>query len=168
MDTLFQNLVVVAFGALAVVAAVGVVFAAEVVRAAFALLFSLLGVAGLYVSLGADFLAGTQVLVYIGGILVLFIFAVMLTVEGGPGTRPKRSYIQLVPALVGAGLVFVSLVQAGAAITAQKTPSGAGFEPTTREVGVLMLTDFLLPFEVASIVLLVALIGAAVIARARR
>ena len=79
MTPSFSETVFAAFFLLTLVSAGIVVFSSHIVRSAFALLLTFFGVAGLYVFLGADFLAGTQVLVYVGGILVLLLFAVMLT-----------------------------------------------------------------------------------------
>ncbi|MBI4575364.1 MAG: NADH-quinone oxidoreductase subunit J [Planctomycetes bacterium] len=137
---------------------------------AFWLLFSFAGFAGLYFLLGADFLALTQVMVYIGGILILILFGVMLTRRRDGGD----SGIARDGAPRGSGLVVQGVTAAGllgllAAAVHTRTPWAvreAG-EPayTAAGLGDLLLTDFILPFEVASVVLLVALVGAAYIVR---
>ncbi len=163
MEEIIYKIIFYLFAALTVGSALVVVTSRNIVHSAFALLFTFFGVAGLYVFLSADFLAATQVLIYVGGILVLILFGVMLTrkvfdvkIFGGPG--------QVFPAAVGVAVIFSLL-----SIVIVKTPwrlIGEGpMEPTTAEVGTLLMTDFLLPFEVASVVLLVALVGAVILIR---
>jgi NADH-quinone oxidoreductase subunit J len=141
-----------------------VVFSRNIVRAAFALLFAFFGVVGIYIFLLADFIAITQLLIYVGGIMVLILFGVMLTshqinVDAKTGTVQTLPAI-LIAACVGGGLIWVFWN------TDWKTnPAIPVVETTAAKIGELLLTAYLLPFEVASIVLLVALIGAAMIAR---
>jgi NADH-quinone oxidoreductase subunit J len=141
-----------------------VVFSRNIVRAAFALLFTFFGVVGLYIFLLADFIAITQLLIYVGGIMVLILFGVMLTshqinVDAKTGTVQTLPAI-LIAACIGSGLVWVFWVTDWK--VSQQLPV---VETTASKIGELLLTKYLLPFEVASIVLLVALIGAAMIAR---
>jgi NADH-quinone oxidoreductase subunit J len=149
-----------------VVSAAVVVLARSLIYSAFALLFTFLGVAGLYFLLGADFLAVTQMLIYVGGILVLLLFGVMLT-HKIYDLDLKSEVTQFVPGLIVAAGVFVIL-----AATAVRTPWAAGPgrppAPTTEPIGQLFMGRFLLPFEAASILLLVALIGAAMIVRRKK
>ena len=141
-----------------------VVFSRNIVRAAFALLFAFFGVAGIYIFLLADFIAIAQLLIYVGGIMVLILFGVMLTshqisVDAKTGTIQTLPAI-LISACVGAGLIWIFW------ITDWKVNSQLPIvETTAPKIGELLLTKYLLPFEVASVVLLVALIGAAMIAR---
>ena len=141
-----------------------VVFSRNIVRSAFALLFTFFGVAGIYIFLYADFIAVTQLLIYVGGIMVLVLFGVMLT-SHQIDVDAKTGTIQTVPAIliaacVGGGLIWVFW------ITDWKVQTQAlARETTASKIGELLLTNYLLPFEVASVVLLVALIGAAMIAR---
>tara|TARA_B100001167_G_scaffold134564_1_gene84914 strand:+ start:307 stop:795 length:489 start_codon:yes stop_codon:yes gene_type:complete len=149
--------------ALTVISAVFVVLNNQLLYAAVGLLFTLFGVAGLYVFLWADFIAGVQLLVYIGGILVLIIFGIMLTNQISSVRLSQTNVQQGVGAVVVTWLfIFLSMV-----IT--KTPwlIQPAIEPdsTTAGVGVLLLTRYLLPFEVISVLLLGALIGAAVLSR---
>ena len=149
--------------ALTVISAVFVVLNNQLLYAAVGLLFTLFGVAGLYVFLWADFIAGVQLLVYIGGILVLIIFGIMLTNQISSARLSQTNVQQGVGAVVVTWLfIFLSMV-----IT--KTPwlIQPAIEPesTTAGVGVLLLTRYLLPFEVISVLLLGALIGAAVLSR---
>jgi NADH-quinone oxidoreductase subunit J len=154
------------FAVVTVASAAVVVLARSLIYSAFALLFTFFGVAGLYVLLGADFLAATQLLVYVGGILVLLLFGVMLTHK--LYDLDLRSEVTQFPAglIVSAGL-FAILV-----ITFNKTQwaPGPGRPPsaTTAEIGRLFMGQYILPFEAASVLLLIALIGAAMIVRRRK
>jgi NADH-quinone oxidoreductase subunit J len=143
-----------------------VVLARSLIYNAFALLGTFFGVAGLYLLLGADFLAATQLLIYVGGILVLLLFGVMLTHK--IYDLDLRSEItQFLPGLIVSAGVFGIL-----ALTAVATPwaggTGRAPSPTTEEIGGLFLGQYLLPFWAASVLLLVALIGAAMIVRRKR
>lgn len=152
--------------ALTVGSAAVVVFARSLIYNAFALLFAFLGVAGLYMLLGADFLAATQLLVYVGGILVLLLFGVMLT-HKIYDLDLRSEVTQFVPGVIVALGVFVIL-----SLTALRTEwaTGKGRAPavTTTEIGDLFMGRYLLPFEAASVLLLVALMGAAMIVRRRK
>jgi NADH-quinone oxidoreductase subunit J len=152
--------------ALVTVASAGVVVLSRtLIYSAFALLFTFFGVAGLYVLLGADFLAAVQLLVYVGGILVLLLFGVMLT-HKIYDLDLKSETTQLAPGVIVAVGLFVIL--GATALRTQwagvpRTPA-----PTTGDIGRLFMGQYLLPFEAASILLLVALVGAAMIVRRRR
>jgi NAD(P)H-quinone oxidoreductase subunit 6 len=149
--------------ALTILAAMVTAFSRNIVHSAFALFFSLAGVAGIYILLGADFLFIIQVFIYIGGILVVTIFAVMLT-QGVADMNVSNRVVGFVPALlvsltVGAVMLFAILH------TAWPQGKGSAMLPTTAAIGNAFLGPYVLPFEVASIVLLAALIGAIVISR---
>jgi NADH-quinone oxidoreductase subunit J len=149
--------------ALTVGSALGVALSDNVVYSAFALMGTLLGVAAMFVLLGADFLGAVQLLVYVGGILVLTLFAVMLTHRIADVHVSNRAVGRL-PAAVLVGVVFAWMVNvAGRAVWATGEPGAAA--PTTYGIGQVLLTDYALPFEVASVVLLAALIGAIVLSR---
>ena len=146
-----------------VVSAAVVVLNSQLIYSAVALLFTLFGVAGLYVFLWADFIAGVQLLVYVGGILVLIIFGIMLTNMISSVRISHKSVQQGVGGAVVVWLfIFLSIVVI-------KTPwlDQPAIEPSNSvaKVGTLLLTKYLLPFEVVSILLLGALIGAAVLSR---
>jgi NADH-quinone oxidoreductase subunit J len=143
--------------------AIGVALAKNIVYSAFALMGALLGVAGLFVLLGADFVGLVQLLVYVGGILVLSLFAIMLTHRIADVNVSNRSVGRL-PGFVVVGLVFVGMVRV--AMRADwVVKADAELTPSTYGIGNAFLTDYLLPFEIASLVLLVALIGAVVVSR---
>jgi NADH:ubiquinone oxidoreductase subunit 6 (subunit J) len=145
--------------------AAAVVLSRSLIYSAFSLLFTFFGVAILYVFLGADFLAATQVLIYVGGILVLLLFGVMLT-HRLYNLNLKTETFQIVPGILISFAVFVSL-----ALVATQTRwhwvENKELAPTTSQIGTAFLTEYLLPFEIASILLLVALIGAAMLVRRR-
>ena len=152
------------FAVITLASACIVVFSRNIVRAAFALLLAFFGVVGIYIFLLADFIAITQLLIYVGGIMVLILFGVMLTshqinVDAKTGTVQTLPAI-LIAACIGGGLVWVFW------ITDWKVNHQLPVvESTISKIGELLLTTYLLPFEIASVVLLVALIGAAMIAR---
>ena len=149
--------------AFTVASALGVALTHNIVYSAFSLMGALLGTAAIFVFLGADFLGAVQLLVYVGGILVLSLFAIMLTHRIADVRVSNRS-VGRVAGVVLVGMVLVALVRAAARAT-WVTGNLAAPQPTTYGVGNAFLTDFILPFEIASLVLLVALIGAVTVSR---
>ena len=152
-----------AFALVTIVSAIGVVFSRSIVYAAFSLLFAFFGVAALYVLLAADFIAITQILLYVGGILVLIIFGIMLTSRAN-SVEMKKGLLSIAPSVVLAGVIAGTLI---GVLTTTKWPSAgtAPAEETAKPIGALLMTKFVLPFELASVLLLVALVGAVIIAR---
>lgn len=154
----FYLIAIITVGSAAVVA-----FSSNIIYSAFSLLGTFAGVAGLYVFLGADFVAGVQVLIYVGGILVLILFAVMLTHRITDVEITNRAAGR-VPGLLIVGVFLVILIQ-----TIRETPwvrvKEVAHQPTTAKIGDLFLENYLLPFELASLVLLAAMIGAVVLSR---
>ena len=149
--------------AITVASALGVALSRSIVYSAFSLMGALLGVAAMFVLLGADFLGVVQLLVYVGGILVLTLFAVMLTHRISDVNVSNRA-VGGGAGLIVVGIVLVWMLQvARRAVWVVKAPAAAA--PTTYGIGHAFLTDFVLPFEVASIVLLAALVGAIVVSR---
>lgn len=159
------DLVFYGFAALAVLSGFVVVFARNIVHAGFALMFTLLGVAGLYAVLGADFLAVTQTVVYIGGILVLVLFAVMMTRIPRREAR-RRGWDHMVPAGIFALGLFALLYKVSMDTAFPVREPGEAV-PTAKSIGVAIMTDWIFPFEFASLVLLVAMVGAAIMIRQR-
>lgn len=143
-------------------AAAVVVLGKNIVRAAVALIFSFCGVAGIYVLLEADFLAAVQVLIYVGGITILLLFAIMLTSRIAGGVRVVNDQAVL-SGIAGAGLLvglaYAVLKGVPAASSAPPLPQ------TTPFLGKALLTTYALPFEAVSILLLAALVGAIILAR---
>jgi NADH-quinone oxidoreductase subunit J len=154
------------FAAITVFSGAVVVLARSLIYSAFALLFTFFGVAGLYVLLGADFLAATQLLIYVGGILVLLLFGVMLT-HKLYDLDLRSEVTQFLPGIIVAAGLF-AILSATALRTRWAVGPGRPPAVTTAEIGRLFMTRYLLPFEAASILLLVALMGAAMIVRRRR
>lgn len=152
-----------ALAALTIGSAAFVAFSRNIVYSTFSLLGAFMGVIGIYILLAADFVAMVQLLVYVGGILVLTIFAVMLT-QGIADVTVSNRAVGAAPALVTVGIAtVVMLIAIGRTHWYQaKVP---GIAPTTYGIGNAFLGDYVLPFEVASLVLLAALIGAVVISR---
>jgi len=147
--------------------AIGVVVSRNIVRTAVFLLFTLAGVAGLYFLLNAEFLAAVQLVVYAGGTLILIIFGVMLTSKS-PFSRFEPKLAEVIIA-VSIGIVLLTALIL--AIVRTPFPSsgdiGAGGYPMTA-LGQALLGDYLIPFELASVLLLVVMIGAAYLAKGRR
>ncbi|MDA0987308.1 MAG: NADH-quinone oxidoreductase subunit J [Bacteroidetes bacterium] len=143
-----------------------VVFSRNIVHSAFALLFTFFGVAGFYVLLSADFLAITQLLVYVGGILVLLLFGVMLT-NNIVNVEIKSGTMQTLPASLIAALIaglLCGIFYVSNWYLVPTTPELLN-NTTAVAIGYAFITTWILPFEVASVVLLVAMIGAVIIAR---
>jgi NADH:ubiquinone oxidoreductase subunit 6 (subunit J) len=143
--------------------AIVVAFSPNIIYSAFSLLGTFAGVAGLYVFLGADFVAAVQLLIYVGGILILIIFAVMLTHRITDVNITNRAAGRI-PALILIGIFLFLLIH-----TVRETPwarvKEIVYQPTIAKIGDLFLGHYLLPFELASLVLLAALIGAVVLSR---
>jgi len=153
----FYLLAALTLGSAAVVA-----LSRNVIYSALALLGTFLGVAGLYITLSADFLAATQLLVYVGGTLTLILFAVMLTarIEQSRASNPQQSF------LVGFALVLAILIVLGSVAASTPWAVGPGTtNPSTTKLGHAFLNEYLLPFEIGSVVLLGAMIGSVVLAR---
>ena len=154
----FYLIAIITVGSAAVVA-----FSPNIIYSAFSRLGTFAGVAGLYVFLGADFVAGVQVLIYVGGILVLILFAVMLTHRITDVEITNRAAGRI-PGLLIVAVFLVLLIQ-----TIRETPwvrvKEIAHQPTTAKIGDLFLENYLLPFELASLVLLAAMIGAVVLSR---
>jgi NADH-quinone oxidoreductase subunit J len=151
------------------------VFERSVVRSAFALMATFGGVAGLFVLLESDFLAMAQILIYVGGILALLLFGVMLT----PPDMKERSLARVVAGLVivGGAVTWVAtrfapdVLWAGARARATPLPdvaAGAASEAELLGIGFVAPRQYLIAFELAGVVLTVALVAAVYIARRRR
>ena len=166
MDLDFSLILFWALAVLAVAPGVMILFTRDIVRVAFWLLGSLSGVAGLYVHLGADFLGLTQVLVYIGGVMVLILFGIMMT-QRDPSVI-EATDVRRRSVLGGIGIALGTFVILAAVITGTGWDQSAGVPgtvPTVRGIGRALLTDYVLPFEIISVLLLLVLCGAAYIAR---
>ncbi len=139
------------------------------VHSAVFLIATLLGIAGLYLHLHAEFLAGVQVILYVGGIMVLFLFVIML-VNLDQAARLPQFNKQWWLALVAGAVMLVELGygvwRGGSAFAFPQAAVGAA-QPNTQAVGNALYQEYMLPFEIASILLLVAMVGAVVMAKKR-
>jgi NADH-quinone oxidoreductase subunit J len=168
----FAQIVFYCLAVCVVAGAVGVIAFRNPVNAALSLLGTFLAVAGVFVLMHAEFLAAVQILVYAGGIMVLFLFVIMLVNVRTVPQEPQ--YLsRLVPVAVGLGGLLAVLVGVGLWAAAHASPADAAALHqvqgvplgNTEAVGWNLYRDYLLPFEVVSIVLLVAMIGAIVMGR---
>lgn len=156
-----------ALASLAVVSAVMVVTRRSAVHAALFLVLTFFCVAGIYIVLSAEFLAAVQVLVYAGGVMVLYLFVIMLVpLQARPLKPPVR---HVVGSLLLAGLLAASLISffwnaspSGSTLAMSFPAAGGG---NIEAVGMELYRRYLLPFEISSVTLLVAMIGAVVLAR---
>ena len=160
-----QQICFLVLAATTVVGSLGVVLLPNIVYSAFLLGGVFLSVAGLYLLLNASFVAAAQILVYVGAVNVLILFAIMLvnkqeTLAAIPGLLVRR----LLSGAVCAGLFALLLRVAFTTTWALPGPTTVGEEATIR-IGEHLFTDYLLPFELASVLLLMAMIGAIVLAR---
>ena len=146
-----------------VVGAVGMVLNRDMIRSAMLLILVLSGVAGMYVLLSADFLAIAQLLVYVGAIMILMLFAIMLTPNqlDLPGGSPQAQRVSAALIALAVGALSVGVV-----VTHPWSlrPTPLNME-TAATIGNLLMTTYVLPFWIASVLLTVGLVGAIVIAR---
>jgi NADH-quinone oxidoreductase subunit J len=153
------------FAILAVVCGINVVVQTHPISSALSLVGVMASLAVLYLLLGAEFIAAAQLIVYAGAIMVLFIFVIMLLNAGAEGKR-GRSFmasmlgVPLLIALLGLTAYFVQRIFPGARV------HFGGFQGgTAHDVGIALFTTYLLPFEITSLLILIAIIGAVVLAR---
>jgi NADH-quinone oxidoreductase subunit J len=176
---MFLQLLFLLSALLTVGCAIAVAVTKNIMHSCIFLLGSLIGVAGLYATLGADFVAVTQIMVYVGGIVILMLFAVMLT-GGKDFVSRAQNLLGLAPTMgnkwtyaVGllVGLVFlltnVKLIM-GITKAFPAKDIGNEFPSTVSQLGHLLVKDHVLAFELSSVLLLGALVGAAIIARPKR
>ena len=170
MDNAFQEVIFWSLAALSAGAALLVVHVRNMFHAALLLVASFLGVAGLFAQMNAEFLAVVQVLIYAGGIAVLVVFAVMLTRDVPEGNR--NTPVQPVAAAVGVvllGALIYTIVQAQWNLLPDDLPGPlqAVLADTPAELGQMLLSDFVLAFEITGVLLLAAVVGALALVRER-
>jgi NADH-quinone oxidoreductase subunit J len=167
MQTVLPNFFFYVLAAIILISAVLTITRRNAVHSAIWLVATLLGVAGLYLHLQAEFLAAVQVLVYIGGITVLFLFVIML-VNLDEAAKERQFSRHWTIALVCAGVLLLELVffiSKGEQAFYFAEPSGGSLQPNTQLIAMALYRDYMLPFELASLLLLVAMIGAVVMAK---
>ena len=159
----------ISFWILAVIiiaAALAVVFLRNVFRAALTLILCFIGVAGIYITLSADFLAAVQILVYVGAISVLIILAIMMTRNFQKGNQPNK--MQIPVAIIAAALLGFLIY----AVTAApwRISNLAPVENTTAPLATKLFSEngYILPVEIGAVLLLAAIIGAIVITREKK
>ena len=157
-----KDLVFLGLAAFTLLSAAGVSFSRKIIYSGFSLLGTLAGTAGLFVMLSSDFVAVTQILIYVGGVVILVLFAIMLTSRIGDVklTNQSLNYKVAVPIVGGLALFLISLLGSGDWLQKEEA-----YQSMTAPIGNALLKEYLLPFEVISIVLLGALVGAVVIVR---
>lgn len=166
---LMQSIVFYLFAVLAILAALGVVIARSPVRSALSLALVFLALAAMYVLLNAPFLAVAQIMIYAGAVLILFLFVIMvlnprLDIIGG---RTNAQTIAAIVFSVAFGVLMIATLVGGqlAPVTGIYTPEKVAQEGHVQVIGILLYSQFLLPFEIASVLLLVAIVGAMTLAR---
>ena len=166
MTSGLNNIVFLCVALLTTVPCLVVVFSRNILYSAFALFFTFLGTSGLYFYLDAEFLAITQVVVYIGGVSVLLLFAILLT-KNVDAIRKTNMMSSGRMAIIGvAALVLLGSFGYALKGTVWATARGNAYPATTiNALGDLLLDKYLMPFEIVSVLLLAVLVGSLVIAR---
>ncbi|MGO4514751.1 NADH-quinone oxidoreductase subunit J [Terriglobus sp. 2YAB30_2] len=160
------------FGGLAVLAALNLLLQRHPINSALSLVVVMMSLAVLYWSLGAEFLAAAQIIVYSGAVMVLFVFVIML-LNAGEEERTKGSKIASIAGFPGAAAIFclLSFVFLSEGHKLGVSHLGGSLDEATSnisQISSLLFTDLLLPFEVTSILILVAILGAVVLAKKER
>ncbi|MBI4463643.1 MAG: NADH-quinone oxidoreductase subunit J [Acidobacteria bacterium] len=167
METVLPTLFFYLLAVVILVSAVLTITRRNAVHSAIWLIATLMGVAGLYLHLQAEFLAAVQVLLYIGGIMVLFLFVIML-VNLDEAAKQRQFNRQSSVAILCVGVLLAELAYLlwkGEAAFEFGEVQGVGLQPNTQLIAMALYRDYLLPFEIASVLLLVAIIGAVVMAK---
>jgi NADH-quinone oxidoreductase subunit J len=173
----FANTLFLLSAVLTIAGAIMVVYSHNLMHSCIFLLASFFGVAGLYACIGADFLAASQLVVYAGGVIILMLFAIMLT--GGTGNKANKYGLEKIPAMgnqktyliAGIAALVSALIVIKITIPVFQSKMARiemANESTVEKIGTLLATDHILAFEISSVLLLGALIGAAVISRPRK
>jgi NADH:ubiquinone oxidoreductase subunit 6 (subunit J) len=149
------------FMVLAGLSAVSILFVKNVFKAALLLLLSLLSVAAIYIFSFAEFVAITQIMIYAGGIVIVIIFGIMITTKIS-GSALTVENTNLFSGLLAAGALLVLLLKFFVFTFSMELPHSPSSDTLT-DTGIALVTTFLLPFELAGIFLLIALVGAAVV-----
>ncbi len=161
MDSVAVQVAFYVLAGITLVSALMVPMVRDLIHAVLFLILSFVGVGGLYITMAADFVAVAQILIYAGAISVLMIFAILLTPRSARdnGTVSYAAPISVIAGLLGAVLIFVALETPWAVEDREVQGS------TARAIGNALLDPYVLPFEVASFLLMVAMIGAIILVR---
>jgi NADH-quinone oxidoreductase subunit J len=154
--------------AIAILSALAVITRRNPVHSAISLIVTLLSVAGLYLMLYAPFIAGVQIILYVGGIMVLFLFVIMLVNIDRNMLEDQfnKQWLVGLLATLALGALFVSVYLKGSSIF-PSAMVGVSEHSNTQDIGIWLYRNYLLPFEIASLLLLVAIVGAVVMAKKR-
>jgi len=158
----WDDVLFLALATLLIVSALAVVTLRDIIRCGLAMIVSFAALAGIYVLLGNPLLAATQVLVYIGAISILILFAIMLTQTKD---APARLVFQTQARAAAPAAAAIALVIAGAVLTTTWPAGGERLWTSTTEISTLLFSDYVLPFEAVSVLLTAAVVGAVVLAR---
>ena len=152
---------------LAIAGALGTVASPNPIRGAMSLLFTIIAVAGLYLQLHAPFLAAIQLIVYAGAVVVLFIFVIMLIGPAAVGPKDSRALVPRVLAgIATSGVVLVTILVLSKKTFPRPPVLQHGFG-SVEAIGEALFTDYLVPFEAVSFLLMVAIVGAVAVAQGR-
>jgi NADH-quinone oxidoreductase subunit J len=158
----WDDILFVAFAATLLVSALMVVMLRDIIRCGLALIVSLASLAGIYALLGDPLVAAAQVLVYIGAISVLILFAIMMTQTKN---APARLVFQTQAWFAAVGAVVIAVVIAVAVLTTTWSTAGARLATATADVAHKLFGEYVLPFEVVSVLLTASVVGAVYLAR---
>jgi len=158
-----QMAIFLVLAAVAIAGAINLILQRHPIHSALSLVVVMAALAGLYLLLDAEFVAAIQIIVYAGAIMVLFIFVIML-LNAGVEERTNMSHIASYAGIPLAALLLLELAyrvaRASAPLVAQPTPEGA-----TRQLSLLLFRNFAFPFELTSILILIGMVGALVLAK---
>jgi NADH-quinone oxidoreductase subunit J len=169
MEPVATNFFFYLLSGLAIASGVLVITRKNPVHSALALILTLLSLAGLYLMLYAPFVAGVQIILYVGGIMVLFLFVIMLVnIERSEKERQfNQQWVAGVLAALALGGLFVAIYIKGQALFSAAPMKMPVEAQNTQRVGEMLYSSYMFPFEIASLLLLVAIIGAVVMAKKR-
>ncbi len=154
--------------AVAVLSGLAVITRRNPVHSAIALIVTLLSLAGLYLMLYAPFVAGVQIILYVGGIMVLFLFVIMLVNLDRNMVEEQfnKQWLVGIVATLALGALFLAVYLKGISIFPANV-TAVSERSNTQDIGIMLYRNYLLPFEIASLLLLVAIVGAVVMAKKR-
>ncbi len=164
-----EQLLFIVLSVISIAAALCVIFVRNPIYSVLSLVITFFSIAGHYILLKAQFLAIVNIIVYAGAIMVLFLFVIMLLNLNNTENQEKRSFISKAIAVVAGGLLLVSLVGLlkGSALTPTRIENGLSSDDigTVQTLGRILFTDFVLPFEISSVLFLSAIIGAVMLGK---
>jgi NADH:ubiquinone oxidoreductase subunit 6 (subunit J) len=159
---MFKDAVLIFIIFLTLLGGIFVAFSGSLVTSAFGLLISLIGVAGIYILLSADFIAVSLVMIYIGGVVILIMISFMLT-RGFGEIGTANPHYKIIPGIImSLGFIILNIYSI---LTSEISYSVSQYTPTTKLIGNSLLKEYVLPFELASFMIVLFIIGSAVMVR---